>query len=116
MKVDLEVPITAPPLHLFKVGKEGRDDITDRSYRGFGDVAQTTVKFQVYDGEYVVVDFLKQERKFSVVGGQVIEIEEPKAQVKEEPVQEQEASAETPEADAPMSFKKKDKGIKSEEM
>jgi hypothetical protein len=114
MKVDLEVPITAPPLHLFKVGKEGRDDITDRSYRGFGDVAQTTVKFQVYDGEYVVVDFLKQERKFSVVGGQVIE--EPKAQVKEEPVQEQEASAETPEADAPMSFKKKDKGIKSEEM
>jgi len=109
MKVDLEVPITAPPLHLFKVGKEGRDDITDRSYRGFGDVAQTTVKFQVYDGEYVVVDFLKQERKFSVVGGQVIEIEGPKAQLAEAPT-------ETPEADAPMSFKKKDKGIKSEEM
>lgn len=72
MEVDIDVPITVPPLHLYRVEDYGRVEITDSSYRGFSDRNQT-VCFRIDDGEYVVVDDQKRETKLTVRNGQVVE-------------------------------------------
>jgi hypothetical protein len=99
MRVDLEVPITVPPLHLFRVKEGKREEITYRSFKGFGDVTHTTVKFRVGDGDYVVVDDQKKETAISVVNGQVVET----PQLAVEP--EMEPTAEAKEEEAPMTFR-----------